>query len=664
LLAREPLWYTVSPRVTPATEPPRVVIEDVAPVVDGGRHPIKLSWGSTLEVSANVFRDGHDLVAARVIFLPPGEPQWGAAPLTYHVDPDRWHGSFHVGKLGRWNYGIEAWPDHFGTWRGELEKRIRAGQDVRSELLVGALLLERYAALLRGDVAKRVRAVAGLLTNTSAPLDDRLKAALEEGLAAEVYGPLESAELTRSPLYELIVDRAEATFAAWYELFPRSQGQPGKHGTFADTGRLLPEISALGFDVVYLPPIHPIGETHRKGRNNSPKAAPGDVGSPWGIGSSAGGHTAVHPELGTLADFDELVRSARDLGLEIALDIAFQCSPDHPWVKEHPDWFFVRPDGTIRYAENPPKKYEDIYPLNFWCKDRQAMWNACRDVFVFWAQHGVRTFRVDNPHTKPFAFWEWVLREVQTRYPDTVFLSESFTRPNRMNALAKLGFNQSYTYFTWKNWAGELRDYFRELTSRPSTLYYRPNCFTNTPDILHEYLQHSGRPGFRVRLLLAATLSPVYGIYSGFELCEGTPVRPGSEEYIDSEKYQLVHRDLNAPGNIKQDVARLNRIRRENPALQTLPNLEFVNTDYDGILAYRRFAPNNEILVVVNLDPHRMHETQVDVPLDRMGISEGEPYEVADLLSGARYTWRGRRNYVKLDPTERVGHVFRVSRRA
>jgi len=332
-------------------------------------------------------------------------------------------------------------------------------------------------------------------------------------------------------------------------------------------------------------------------------------------------------------------------------------------VKEHPDWFFVRPDGTIRYAENPPKKYEDIYPLNFWCKDRQAMWNACRDALLFWAQHGVRTFRVDNPHTKPFAFWEWVLREVQNRYPDTVFLSESFTRPNRMNALAKLGFNQSYTYFTWKNSSWELKDYLGQLTQKPSTLYYRPNFFANTPDILHEYLQHGGRPGFRVRLLLAATLSPVYGIYSGFELCEGTPVRPGSEEYMDSEKYQLVHRDLNAPGNIKQDVARLNRIRRENPALQTLSNLEFIGSDYDGILAYRRYAPNNELLVVVNLDPHRMHETQLDVPLDRMGIGEGEPYEVCDLMTAARYVWRGRRNYVKLDPTERVGHVFRISRR-
>ncbi len=646
------------------TEPPRVVIEDVTPTVDAGRYPLKLPVGSTLDVAANVFRDGHDLVAARVVYLAPGEPQWRSAPLVYDFNPDRWYGSFRVEEVGRWHYGIEAWPDHFGTWRSELEKRIQGGQDVRPELLVGSLLLERYAGLLRGEVAEHVRALAQTLASEDEPLAERLRAARDETLAFEVYGPLEPAELARSPLYELSVDRPEATFAAWYELFPRSQSAtPGVHGTFADTARRLPEIAALGFDVVYLPPIHPIGVTHRKGKNNAPTAEPGDVGSPWGIGSSAGGHTAVHPELGTLEDFEHLVTSAKDLGLEIALDIAFQCSPDHPWVKEHPEWFFIRPDGTIRYAENPPKKYEDIYPLNFWCKDREAMWNACRDVFLFWVEHGVKTFRVDNPHTKPFAFWEWVLREVQTAHPDTVFLSESFTRPNRMKALAKLGFNQSYTYFTWKNSASELRDYFRELTSPPMTSYYRPNCFTNTPDILHEYLQHGGRPAFRARLVLAATLSPLYGIYSGFELCEGTPVRPGSEEYKDSEKYQLVTRDFNAPGNLKHDIARLNRIRRENVALQTLPNLEFVRSDYDGVLAYRRFAPGNEILVVVNLDPHATHETMIDVPVDRMGLGENEAYEVFDLLGGSRWVWRGRRNYVKLDPTERVAHVFRVIRR-
>ena len=649
--------------MSPLSEPPRVVIEQVTPIVDGGRYPVKRPQGSQVHVGTNIFRDGHDLIAARIVYLPPGEPEWRSAPLTYEFNPDRWFGTFRVERLGRWNFGVEAWPDHFGTWRSEFQKRLKAGQDIRPELLVGALLLERYALLLRGDIARRVRTLTKIMTDEKATLDERIAAALAEELAAEVYGPLEANELTRSPLYELMVDRPEASFAAWYELFPRSQGTvPGVHGTFADAARRLPEIAALGFDVIYLPPIHPIGRTHRKGRNNSPTAQPGDVGSPWGIGGEEGGHMAVHPELGTLQDFGNFVRSAKELGLEIALDFALQCSPDHPWVKEHPDWFFVRPDGTIRYAENPPKKYEDIYPINFWCKDRERLWNACRDVLLFWAERGVRTFRVDNPHTKPFAFWEWVLREVQVRYPDTVFLSESFTRPNRMKALAKLGFNQSYTYFTWKNTAQELRDYFNELAHTDMVEYYRPNCFANTPDILHEYLQHGGRAGFRVRLALAATLGPLYGIYSGFELCEGDAVHPGSEEYKDSEKYEIRVRDWNAPGNIKQDIARLNRIRRENRALQTLENVEFVASDYDGILAYRRHAPGNELLVIVNLDPHAVHESMIDVPIDKLGIGPSDPYEVNDLLNGLKYTWKGRKNYVKLDPSERVAHVFRITK--
>jgi starch synthase (maltosyl-transferring) len=651
--------------MSPASEPPHVVIEAVSPILDAGRYPVKRPQGSTVQIGANIFKDGHDLIAARVIYLPPGEPEWRSAPLSYDFNPDRWFGTFRVERCGRWHYGVEAWPDHFGTFRSELQKRVQAGQDVRSELLSGAQLLERYATLLRSEVAKSVRELAKKMADPRATLDERLKAALAEELVSDVYGPLESTELTRSPLLELLVDRPEASFAAWYEFFPRSQGtQPGVHGTFADATRRLPEIAALGFDVLYLPPIHPIGETHRKGKNNAPKAEPGDVGSPWGIGSSAGGHDAVHPELGTLKDFRDFLRSARDLGLEIALDFALQCSPDHPWVKQHPEWFFIRPDGSIRYAENPPKKYEDIYPINFWCKDREKLWNACRDLLLFWAGHGVRTFRVDNPHTKPLAFWEWVLREVQMRFPDTIFLSESFTRPNRMRALAKLGFNQSYTYFTWKNTAWELRDFFGELAHTEMAEYYRPNCFANTPDILHEFLQHGGRPAFRIRLVLAATLAPLYGIYSGYELCENEPVRPGSEEYLDSEKYEIRVRDWNAPGNIKQDIARLNRIRRENLALQTLPNVEFIKSDYDGILAYRRYAPNDEILVIVNLDPHEAHETMIEYPLEKLGIGASDAYEVLDLLTGLRYVWRGSRNYVKLDPTERVAHVFRVSRRA
>jgi starch synthase (maltosyl-transferring) len=644
---------------------PRVVIEQVTPELDCGRYPIKRRVGSVIDVGAAIFKDGHDQIAARILWRPPGETEYQASPLTYRYDPDRWYGSFRVDRLGRWFYTIEAWPNHYGTWRTDLGKRIDAGQDVRAELLEGAALLERRAKRLKGEAGKRVREAAERLANPRATLEERLRVAFSEEVLHDVNGPIDPSEVTTlaSPR-EVLVDRPEATFSSWYELFPRSQSRvPGKHGTFADTARRLPEIAAMGFDVIYLPPIHPIGETHRKGRNNSRTAEPGDVGSPWAIGSKYGGHTAIHPELGTEEDFVALVKSAADFGIDIALDYALQCSPDHPWVKEHPEWFFVRPDGSIRYAENPPKKYEDIYPINFWSADRENLWNACRDILVYWIERGVRIFRVDNPHTKPLAFWEWCLREIHERYPDVIFLSESFTRPNRMKALAKLGFNQSYTYFTWKNTSWEIKDYFTELTRSDMIEYFRPNCFVNTPDILHEYLQKGGRPAFRIRLLLAATLAPVYGIYSGYELCENVPVREGSEEYLNSEKYEIRVRDWSAPGNIKQDIARLNRIRRENPALHELANLEFLPSEYEGILAYRRFAPGNELCVIVNLDPNAMHETMIELPLEKLGIGEQEPYEMADLLTGARYTWRGRKNYVKLDPTDKVGHLFRIERK-
>jgi starch synthase (maltosyl-transferring) len=406
---------------------------------------------------------------------------------------------------------------------------------VRPELLEGAGILSRLAQKLSGPASRRVADAATRLADAKQALDERLKIAFAEDVLELVNAPLFAEEASRSPDLEVYADRAEACFSAWYELFPRSQGrEPGKHGTFADTARRLPEIAALGFDVIYLPPIHPIGETHRKGRNNSPACMPGDVGSPWAIGGKDGGHTGIHRELGTLADFDKLVASAKDFGIEVALDFALQCSPDHPWVKEHPEWFFIRPDGSIRYAENPPKKYEDIYPINFWCKDREGLWNACRDAVLFWISHGVTIFRVDNPHTKPLSFWEWLIREVQLKHPETIFLSESFTRPKRMKSLGKLGFTQSYTYFTWKNSAWELRDYLNELTQTDMADYFRPNFFANTPDILHEFLQTGGRPAFRLRLLLAATLSPTYGIYSGYELCESVPVHHGSEDYLDS----------------------------------------------------------------------------------------------------------------------------------
>jgi starch synthase (maltosyl-transferring) len=645
---------------------PQVVIEDVTPKLDGGRYPIKRVIGNVIEVSADIFKDGHDLIAARLIYRRPGEASSHYAPFTYRFDPDRWVGSFKADQIGLWHYDIEAWPDRFGTWRSDLGKRLNAGQDVRPELLEGASILARMADKLTGAAKILIADAAKRLADGSLSLDERLKIAFAEDVGELVRAPIFADEACRleRPL-EVYVDRAEAVFAAWYELFPRSQGkEPGKHGTFAETTRRLPEIAALGFDVIYLPPIHPIGVTHRKGRNNNPVASPGDVGSPWAIGAAEGGHTAVHPQLGTLADFEVLVASARDFGLEIALDFALQCSPDHPWVKEHPEWFFIRPDGSIRYAENPPKKYEDIYPINFWCKDRQGLWQACRDAVLFWIARGVKIFRVDNPHTKPLSFWEWLIRDVQAVHPETIFLSESFTRPKRMKSLGKLGFTQSYTYFTWKNSAWELKDYLTELAHTEMAEYYRPNFFANTPDILHEFLQTGGRPAFRLRLLLAATLSPTYGIYSGYELCENLAVHHGSEEYLDSEKYEIRVRDWNAPGNIKQDISKLNRIRREQPALHELTNLSFLKTDYDAILAYKKSAVGNDLIVVVNLDPHAMHETTIDVPIGELGIAPDESYEMSDLLTGARYVWRGARNYVRLDPVERVGHVFKVFRLA
>jgi starch synthase (maltosyl-transferring) len=649
---------------TAAEELPRLVIENLTPQLDGGRYAIKRLLGKVVDVGVNIFKDGHDLIAAHILYRPVGAAEFRSAPLTYHFDVDRWFGSFKPDQLGRWEYTVEAWPDRYGTFRSDLGKRLNAGQDVRSELLEGADILLKQSRFLKGEAGKRIKEAAQKLADPLLSLEERLRVAFADEVVETVRVPLLPGDATRLSALPLVVDRLEAGFSAWYELFPRSQGkQPGRHGTFADTAQRLPEIAALGFDVIYLPPIHPIGVAHRKGRNNSVTCEPHDVGSPWAIGGKEGGHDAIHPELGTVADFDALVKAAGEFGIEIALDYALQCSPDHPWVKEHPTWFFVRPDGTLRYAENPPKKYEDIYPINFWSEDRESLWHACRDVLLYWIEHGVKIFRVDNPHTKPLAFWEWVIADIQAVHPDVIFLSESFTRPNRMKSLAKLGFTQSYTYFTWKNSAWELRDYMTELTKTEMVEYYRPNFFANTPDILHEYLQHGGRAAFRIRLVLAATLSPVYGIYSGYELCENVAVKPGSEEYLDSEKYEIRVRDWNAPGNIKQDISKLNRIRAENAALHELGNWEMVHTDYEGFFAYRKYAPGNELLVIVNLDPHQAHETMVDVPIAALGIAESEAYEVNDLLTGSRYTWRGARNYVRLDPNERVAHLFRISRR-
>jgi starch synthase (maltosyl-transferring) len=597
----------------------RIQVQRVWPTLDCGRYPVKRTVGDEVDVWADVFSDGHDVLRAVVRYRPPGARRWGEVPME-PIGNDRWHGTFPVEALGRWQYTITAWIDRWASWRWEIDRKLEGGQkDLSSELLEGA-------------------ALAGVETLT---LEDALDPALAPKLGRE-------GETTALPL-EVIVDRERARFGSWYELFPRSWGG------FAGVEAQLPRLAELGFDVIYLPPIHPIGRTHRKGRNNSLEAGPDDPGSPWAIGGPEGGHTAVNPELGTLADFDRLVKRARELDLEIALDFAIQCSPDHPWLDEHPDWFHRRPDGTLKYAENPPKRYQDIYNVNFESDDCESLWVALREVVLFWVGHGVRAFRVDNPHTKPVAFWEWLIREVQTAHPDVIFLSEAFTRPAMMSTLAKLGFSQSYTYFTWRNTKAELVEFMTSLTMSEWPQFYRPNLFVNTPDILHAYLQRGGRPAFEARLVLAATLSPAYGIYSGFESCENVPVHDGSEEYLNSEKYEARTRALD--GSLLPLVARLNEARRANPALQRLDNLTFVETESAELLGYVKRHGRNTILCVVNLDAAQPREGVAIVPA-AMGLPP--TFRVRDLLDGALYTWHVGRNYVRLEPGTRQAHVLRV----
>jgi len=622
---------------------------------------VKRIVGDVVRVGADILKDGHDTLAAQVVIRPPGEPAW-SIPMLYDKDADRWSADFPVDKIGQWHFTVEAWVDAWETWRAGFRKKVDAGVDVRVELMEGAHLVR--AAARR---APRGPARATLTQSAKAfevvgdiPGDAVMQRALDADLAALMRENYLPSDLTRyGRELGIVVDRARARFASWYEFFPRSTDPSGKHGTFKTAIKALPRIAELGFDVLYLPPIHPIGHTFRKGKNGSLQPEPDDIGSPWAIGNANGGHDAVNPDLGTIDDFDLFVQAARKLNLEVALDYALQCSPDHPWVKEHPDWFHQRPDGTIAYAENPPKKYQDIYPMNFWCADRRALWEACRDLVVHWVSHGVTAFRVDNPHTKPSAFWEWLIQDVQDAHPDVIFFAEAFTSPKRMKNLGKLGFTMSYTYFTWKNTSWELRDYLTELTTPPTIEYFRGNLFANTPDILNEYLVLGGRPAFRARLLLAATLSPLYGIYSGYELVEKVPLKKGSEEYLHSEKYEIRVRDWNAPGNINADIALVNRIRRETPALQRFENLTFHHSENDQILFYRR-AP--DILVAVNLDAKRPQATMVHVPIVEMGIAPDEPYVVQDLITGAEFTWQGARNYIRLDPKDQVAHVLRVER--
>ena len=681
----------------------RVVIEEVMPSVDAGRYPARRILGDDVVVTAAFFADGHDALGARLLYRHQTQRRWSLAPMMPTTN-DLWTGSFRVDSLGLWSFTVQGWVDHFATWVSDLRKRLAAqpnvaqntqdasrqsltdsataGQDIPLALRSGSILIQKAAGRARGADAKHLLEIAHGLTRLAEANSPLYEYPLSQDAQALVTRYPDLAFTTRfAPDLPLWIDRERARFSAWYELFPRSSSPiPDKHGTFNDVELQLPEIAAMGFDILYMPPIHPIGRAFRKGPNNSTTAQPDDEGSPWAIGDKStaihklsngpdnGGHKSIHPKLGTFADFDRLVAAAKTRGLELALDIAFQCSPDHPWVTEHPDWFVIRPDGTIQYAENPPKKYQDIYPLNFESDDWRALWEELYSVFEFWIKRHVHVFRVDNPHTKAFPFWEWCIGKLRENYPDTVFLAEAFTRPHVMYALAKLGFTQSYTYFTWRNAKPELEEYLEEITRPPVSDFFQPNFWPNTPDILHKSLQDGGRAAFMFRLILATTLTANYGIYGpAYELGENTPARPAagkteSEEYLDSEKFQIRQRDRNAEGSLVPLITSLNQIRRDNPALQSNTSLHFHAAENPQIICYSKSTPgfDNVILVAVNLDPFNEQASWVDLQLDQLGILDDQNFEVEDLLTQTKYTWHGSRNYVALRPNVQPAHIFRV----
>jgi starch synthase (maltosyl-transferring) len=640
------------------TQPPsRILVQRPSPLVDCGRHPAKACVGDTVTVRAEIFADGHEELRAVVRFKGP-KGRWKESPLRRidaHLDGDTWEGAFAVDCCGPWQYSIEAWIDPLASWRHEVHRKLDGGQiDLAGELSEGALLLAAAAQRAKGGDAELLEQAAARAGDTGTDQAERLEAALAPDVAAAAeHCPDRSQAGSLAQPAALKVERERARFSSWYELFPRSWG--GLQGV----RKVVPQIAELGFDVLYFTPINPIGTTNRKGANNTLTAGPGDPGSVYGIGSEAGGHDAIAPELGTFDDFDALVATCQEHGLEIALDIALQCSPDHPWLKEHPEWFFHRPDGTLKYAENPPKKYQDIYNVNFQSDDWKGLWDAWLEIFRLWVGHGVKVFRVDNPHTKPVAFWEWLIKEIHATDPDVIFLAEAFTRRAMMRALAKAGFSQSYTYFTWKNSKWELEQYLMELVHETAD-YFRPNFFANTPDILHAYLQHGGRPAFEARLILAGTLSPSYGIYSGFEHCENVPVREGSEEYLNSEKYEVKQRALDGP--LLPMAQALNRARRAHPALQQLRGLRFLDTRNDSLIAYAKAWEGDVVISVVNIDPRNAQEGLVTVPAD-LGLAP--VFGVRDVLDGSGYDWRLGGNYVRLGgggDSSRQAHVLEVIR--
>ena len=655
----------ISDRLTRTTDKGRgrAVVENLHPRIDGGRYPIKRVVGESVVVEADVFADGHDVVDCRLLYRHENEKDWSEGTMT-PLGNDRWRSEFTVEAVGRVRYTVVAWVDRFLSWSRDLKKRSPKDPDIGVNLQVGAELVLAAAGRATGDAADWLGTRAKFLIG-SAPAAERVEAALDPELTAQMRPLADRRFATRyDNELDVVVDRVKARYSTWYELFPRSWAdEPKRHGTFKDVMAQLPRIADMGFDVLYLPPIHPIGRAFRKGKNNSPIAESGDVGSPWGIGAKEGGHTAVHPELGTLADFRALVDAARQQEIEIALDIAYQCSPDHPWVKDHPEWFRRRPDGSIQYAENPPKKYQDIYPIDFESEDWLGLWHALADVVTYWIDQGVTIFRVDNPHTKAFPFWEWMIGEVKAKHPEVIFLAEAFTRPKVMARLAKLGFTQSYTYFTWRNTKSELTEYFTELTQTELREYFRPNLWPNTPDILPEYLQWSGKAGFMARLVLAATLGASYGIYGpSYELCVNAPVAPGKEEYLDSEKYQITKWTRGGANDLTEFIGLVNRIRRECPALQSDRGLVFHQTDNPELICYSKFDPaaGNRVVTIVNLDPHHTQSGWVTLDLVALGLEADRPFQVHDLLGGGRFLWHGMRNFVLLDPQVVPAHVFRV----
>lgn len=650
----------------PGTASRHIIIQTVRPSVDGGRYPVKREIGDLLVVHAELFKEGHGLLQAALKVRPGPDAPWHEVPMhPVNAGLDLWEGAAPLTALGTWQFTIEAWVDHYGSWRHDTEKKVEAGQDVSLEALEGQVLLAEAEQRAEAEAPEDAAQVRGILQRLDSATGDRDRIAILT--APEVRRlmdrlPDRSEAVGLHQTLEVIVEPVHARFAAWYTLFPRSQGtDPDRSATFDDVIRRLPDIAGMGFDVLYFTPIHPIGELYRKGANNTFPAKPGEPGSPYAIGSRHGGHKDIHPDLGTLEDFRRVVAEADRHGMKVALDIAIQCAQDHPWITEHPDWFVFRPDGSIKYAENPPKKYQDIVNVNFHGGHQRALWEELKSVFTFWCAQGVRIFRVDNPHTKPVPFWEWCLREVRRDYPDAVFLSEAFTRPTMLKMLAKAGFSQSYTYFTWRNFKGELTDYLNDLVHGDAREYLRPNFHTCTPDILPEFLQRGGRPAFLIRAVLAGTLSSLYGITNGYELCENAAL-PGKEEYLDSEKYQFKVRDWTAPGNIKPYLAKLNEIRRANPALHELENLRFHEADDDNVLFYSKatLANDNLIFVAVNLDPFEPHTACLDFPLEMIGVGEADAFQVEELFTGTRRLWRGRAHSLTLDPEDNPAAIFRV----